>query len=146
MSRDRLHKGLYQGSRPPPGDSLRQDGFRLLVLCAMEHQPPASNFPGVRVIHAPNDDDFSRLPTRDELRLAIQAARQAVPILAGGGKVLSTCYMGLNRSGLVSALTLHLWLGVSGDEAIQMVRRGRKGSMRNPGFQTVLSRLSRSGA
>jgi protein-tyrosine phosphatase len=112
----------------------------------MEHQPPASNFPGVTVIHAPNDDDFSRLPTRDELRLAIQAARQAVPILQGGGKVLSTCYMGLNRSGLVSALTLHLWLGVSGDEAIQMVRRGRKGSMRNPGFQTVLSRLSRSGA
>lgn len=112
-----------------------------MVLCAEEYQPEAALFPGVRVAYAPNDDDFSRLPTRDELRLAIQAARQAVPILQGGGKVLSTCWQGWNRSGLVSALTLHLWLGVDGQTAIRMVQKGRRGALRNPGFQTVLGRL-----
>lgn len=144
MSLDRIHKGLFQGSRPLPGYVLGHEGFKLLVLCAEEYQPAANNFPGVQVVYAPNDDDSSRLPTRDELRLAIQAARQAVPVLEGGGKVLSTCHMGLNRSGLVSALTLHLWLGVSGEQAIRLVQRGRRGALRNPGFVACLSRLKAS--
>jgi len=138
---DRIHKGLFQGSKPQMGKRLMGDGFKLLVLCAEEHQPTAAMFPGVDVVHAPNDDNFDRLPTRDELRLALQAARQAVPVLEGGGRVLSTCAMGWNRSGLVSALTLHLWLGCDGETAIRMVQAGRPRALRNPGFQTVLSRL-----
>lgn len=138
---DQIFKGLFQGSRPLPGYTLGHEGFKLLVLCAEEYQPEANNWPNLTVIHAPNDDDFSRPPTRDELRLALRAARQAVPILEGGGKVLSTCWQGWNRSGLVSALILHLWLGVSGERAIRMVQRGRRGALRNPGFQDVLRRL-----
>lgn len=138
---NRIYQGLYQGSRPPQGSFLQRNGFRAVVLCAEEHQPPASLFPGVAVIHAPNDDDFERLPTRDELRLALGAARQLVPILAGGGRVLSTCFAGRNRSGLVSGLTLHLWLGCSGDQAIRMIKATRPRALSNPGFLTVLSRL-----
>jgi len=138
----RIHQGLFQGSRPPTGARLQREGFRLLVLCAMEHQPPASAFPGVTVIHAPNDDDFDRMPTREELQLALGAARQAALVLASGGLVLSTCFAGRNRSGLVSALSLHLWLGVSGNKAIEMIQARRQRALRNPGFLTVLGRLS----
>lgn len=138
---NRIHRGLFQGSRPPVGDYLRRKGFNLLVLCAEEHQPPASSFPGVEVLHAPNDDDFERLPTRDELRVALQAARRATAVLASGGSVLSTCFAGRNRSGLVSGLALHLWLGCPGSEAIRMIQAARPKALRNPGFQTVLGRL-----
>lgn len=141
-----IHKGLWQGGRPPPGDLLRQNNFRLLILCAEEwQQPKAGEFPGVEVISAPNDDDFNRLPTREELSIAIKAARQAIPILEGGGKVLSTCFMGKNRSGLVSALILHLWLGVSGERAVRMIQQQRQGALRNPGFLSVLQRLASRG-
>jgi protein-tyrosine phosphatase len=113
----------------------------MIILCAKEHQPPVERFPGTKIVHAPNDDDFTRLPTREELLIAIQAARLAVPVLENGGKVLSTCWMGWNRSGLVSAITLHLWLGVDGRKAIQMVREGRRKALKNPGFLSVLEKL-----
>jgi len=136
-----IHKGLYQGSRPTTGPILKQRGFSLLVLCAEEFQPPAICFPGVDVVYAPNDDNFARMPTREELRLALDAARKAAHTLLDGGKVLSTCWMGHNRSGLVSGLTLCLWLGVDGPTAIGMIKKVRKGALRNPGFLTALGRL-----
>ncbi len=142
---DRIHKGLFQGARPEVGSSLQHQGFKLLILCAEEHQPPATLFPGVEVYYAPNDDNFSKMPTRDELRIALGAARYALPILQGGGKVLSTCHMGLNRSGLVSALILHLWLGCDGTMATRMVQRARSGALRNPGFLECLGRLTAKG-
>lgn len=138
----RIHGGLFQGSRPPPGSALYNTGFRALVLCAEEHQPAASLFPGLEVIHAPNADDFSRLPSREELQRALLAARRLVPYLSRGEMVLSTCYAGRNRSGLVSALALHLWLGCSGAQAIQTIQATRPRSLGNPGFRLVLQRLT----
>lgn len=133
--------GLWQGAAPPEGSRLRDLGFSALVLCAKEHQPKARVFPGVQTFHAPNDDDFSRPPTRDELRIALNAARQVAQIVRRRDTVLVTCWMGLNRSGLVSALALHLLTGHSGFTCIQDVRRARKRALRNPGFLEALLRL-----
>ncbi len=135
-----IAKGLWQGSAPPPGDAVRQSGFDVLVLCAQEYQPPAEHFPGVQVIHAPNLDGGEPLD-RPRLALALQAARQAAQAIRQGKQVLSTCRMGLNRSGLVSALTLYFLTGSPGVRCVEQVQRGRPGGLANPKFVAALARL-----
>jgi protein-tyrosine phosphatase len=136
-----LDTNLWQGAAPPMGATLQKAGFQLLVLCAAEHQPPAEHFPGVEVIYAPNDDDDSRWPTREELRIALSAAVRVVEALQKGQKVLVTCWAGRNRSGLVSALVLRKHLGVTGDAASALVKMCRPRALTNSKFQACLSQL-----
>ena len=156
-----IYEGLWQGSWPAPGTTVRDAGFSAVVLCAAEYQPPQhvaetfrmfrqwpppaysvqDPFPGVHVVYAPNDDDPDRFPSSKELTLAIRAARQTTLLLSRGKKVLVTCMQGRNRSGLVSALALHNLLGVSGLEAASMVQNKRPNSLMNPQFVLALSRL-----
>lgn len=133
---------LYQGSRPPGGDFLAQAGFHVLALCADDYQPPAELFPGVQVLHVPMVDEFWAPPSEEMLRSAASAAKQLALALAKGHKVLSTCYAGWNRSGLLSAMTLHLWLGWSGAQAITQVKAFRRRALNNPQFTRCLQRLS----
>ena len=121
---------LWQGSVPPKGEALQNKGFAVLVLCAREFQYQANLFPGIKVIHASNDDHGSLPLTREKLRVAIQAARQVVDALKAGQKVLVTCHAGLNRSGLVSALALHLFYGWSGAKCIALIRLRRHSRVR----------------
>lgn len=137
-----VYPGLWQGSRPVEGSALANLGFRGVVLCAMEHQPTASRFPGLHVVHAPNDDDFSRLPTREELATAIKAARTVASLVSQRKKVLVTCHAGRNRSGLVSALAIHFLTGKEGLWCVKQITAVRPGALRNPGFQQVLANLS----
>lgn len=137
---------LWQGGRPSPGPEVRDDGFDMLVLCEDEFQPDAKAFPGVEVVHAPNDDDPSRLPTPHELGIAKAAAKQVTEALRKRKRVLVVCRAGLNRSGLVVALTLHYHLGMSGKDAVAMVRARRRsgsgiGPLSNPGFVDLLESL-----
>jgi hypothetical protein len=119
--------GLWQGSLPLAGSSVKGRGFTQLVLCARELQPPAGDYPGVEVIYAPNDDhpDYGPLD-REKLRVAIRAAKQVAKGIRNGGQALVTCAAGANRSGLVSGLVLHMLLGWSGDQAVSQIRRKRK--------------------
>ncbi len=124
---DEIIPGLWQGSLPSTGNMVKGRGFTVLILCAREKQPPAELYPGVRVVHAPNDDHPNYGPLdREKLRTAIQAAKQAAEAIRNGGKVLVTCAAGLNRSGLVSGLTLHFLYGWSGHKAINQIRQKRK--------------------
>lgn len=116
-------------------------GFKVLVLCAKEHQPAATRFPGVEVLHAPNDDDFSRMPSRAELQTALKAARRVAERVASGDKALVTCWMGHNRSGLVNAFALHFLTGKDGLWCVKKITAVRRGALRNPGFQEVLANL-----
>ena len=100
-----IHEGLWMGSRPPTGSAVGDDGFDLLVLCAEEYQPPSTEFPGVKVIHAPFDDNKVG-PTAQEKKIASHAATRVAHALREGAKVLVTCYAGRNRSGLVTGLAL----------------------------------------
>lgn len=133
---------LWQGSRPPTGSALRDLGFKVLVLCAQEWQPAAHQFQGVRVIYAPNDDDPTRMPTREELLIAVRAARDVAQAVRDGQKVLVTCWQGWNRSGLVSALALYLLTGSSGVECRLQVQLRRDHALVNRGFQRALDSLS----
>jgi len=137
--------GLWQGGRPPMGDVLHRHGFGMLVLCAREIQEDAEHWPGLDVIHAPNDDE-SELPSRETLLQALTAARQAALRVASGQRVLVTCNMGINRSGLVTAVAVRHLTGWPGTKVIQHVSKARKArngwpALSNAGFRLMLSRL-----
>ena len=135
-----IDTNLWQGALPPKGRFLQQAGFQMLVLCAVEHQPPAEDFPGVEVLHAPNDD-ADRPPTRGELRIAMDAASRVILALRNNRKVLVTCWAGRNRSGLVSALVLREHLEISGEAACAIVKMSRPSALINKHFQDCLRRL-----
>ncbi len=118
-------ENLWQGSVPPRGSDLYCSGFRALVLCAWEYQFESDLFPGIQVIHAPNDD-LPEIPiTREQLQIALTAARKVASLVRQDTKVLVTCAAGLNRSAFVVALALHILYGWSGSHCIGRIRQRR---------------------
>lgn len=137
----RLLSRLYIGAAPPrAGDTVSRAGFDTLVLCADDHQPPSDSLRGLRVVRCPLDDNPYRPVTPAEWSLARATARQTTEALAHGARVLVTCRMGLNRSGLVCALVLYL-NGRTPEQAISHIQRRRAGSLNNPQFVKALMRL-----
>ena len=132
---------LWQGSVPHTGSMLHNLGFDVLVLCAQEYQPPSNQFDGLQVIHAPNDDNFERRPSRAELMVAIDAAKEVAHSIASGLKVLVTCMAGRNRSGLVSAIAIHRLTQKPGVECIELIQSKRPHALRNPQFNWVLRNI-----
>lgn len=137
--------GLWQGSQPYTGSRLADAGFGALVLCAVEYQPPRGAFPGLQVLHAPNEDDPLFPMSKADLETAVWAATRVQGFLAEGKKVLVTCVAGINRSGLVVALALHKTFGYSGESCIDIVRDRRLlrdgVALRNPQFVDALLKL-----
>lgn len=131
---DRVIPHLHQGSRPEPGCHP----FDVLILMAQEYQPRSRHFPCARaVVHAPIDDDPYHLEP-SEYQSIMRASDFAVRALHTGHRVLVTCNMGLNRSGVVTAMTLRR-LGMSPDQAIGLVRRARgQRALSNPQFEALI--------
>jgi hypothetical protein len=114
---------LWQGSAPPTGDYLKSMGFDLLVLAAQEYQPPARSFPGVDVIHAPNDD--TTFENGGDVKAALVASKKVKNALTRGEKVLVTCWAGLNRSGIITALAHARMTVYTGPEIVKRLRAAR---------------------
>jgi acetoin utilization deacetylase AcuC-like enzyme len=124
---------LWQGACPPKGAVLEQKGFTMAVFCAAELQPLTDDYRGVRLVCAPNDDDFDLTDAR--LAAAVDAARRVVEELRLGGRVLVSCAAGLNRSGLVTALALAaLEPATPMADHIARVQARRPGALGNPHF------------
>jgi hypothetical protein len=152
-----LYPGLYQGSAPPVGPLLCASGINVVVLCALEWQPPkyvanpcqqimgydgkSPPYPGVEVVYAPNDDDFCEAPSREILQTTIKAASYVAQQIRQGKSALVTCWAGRNRSGLVSAIALHRLTGLPGAECAKMVQKVRPKALGNPQFIALLSRI-----
>lgn len=131
----RIGPKLHQGSEPPQGSTLRRAGFDVVVLCAMEIQPPSSAFVGVEVLHYGIDDG----PVTAELwSRAKRAARAVAHRIRKGKRVLVTCAQGRNRSGLVVALALRELTGRSGHRIVAHVRSLRTNALANPYFVRAL--------
>ena len=134
--------GLWQGSRILPGTDLSR--FDVLVLTSTEFQPPSDWFKSTRplqVIRVPIEDEtFKGSPP--EVDLVCRAACKVATLIRNGKRVLVTCYMGLNRSGLISALALRLAYDVPADEAIKLVRAAREGALFNPMFVKIIKNLN----
>jgi len=73
---------------------------------------------GFQVLYLPIPD-FS-VPTRDDLEQAIQ---QTIAYAQAGHNVVIHCSAGIGRTGLFMAYLAKRWLGLSGAEALQWVRR-----------------------
>jgi len=111
---------LAQGSVPTPGARLSAS-FDTVVLCAVEHQRVP--LPGVEVMYVPLDDSGPP-PTALEVQLAWKAAKLVAKRVRAGKRVLVTCAMGRNRSGLVMGFTL-IMLGLTAQQAVAAIRRAR---------------------
>lgn len=79
-------------------------------------------------------DDRPELP--DE-RLLATIGQLGASLLAQGHKVVCQCGMGQNRSALVAGMIL-LHCGLSGAEAVTLIRSHREGALWNPTFRNYL--------
>lgn len=125
---------LFQGSFADAKQSGW--GYRdhdVVVFCAQELQPdPHAVPPNKTRIRIPFDDthEVFKIPMRDILKVAEVCAHA----INHQRRVLSTCALGLNRSGLVSALTLISAYGLSPKDAVELVRQKRPHALRNTTF------------
>lgn len=135
---------LWIGGEPPdPGHGADRLPFDVLILCAAEIQPQSDEFPRVgEVLHCGFDD---RSPAKtSDLNMAMIAAQEAVKALEANKSVLVTCHAGLNRSGLVCALTLVFGYGMDARRAIATVKRSRgPEALTNSAFNAFLPSAKR---
>ena len=129
---------IWQGGYP-----ARMRGFGALVLCARELQERPPCAADVRLIRAPMDDTDDPASQPAICRTAIEAARRVLDEISEGRTVLVTCAQGRNRSGLATALAILQLYGVSGAEALEIVRRARPRALTNPAFADFLERIPR---
>jgi protein-tyrosine phosphatase len=125
------------GSAPPPGEDLKNI-CDVVVLCAVEYQLPQSEFPECELISIPLHDDLVPLnPTEIErIRECVDDVGRA---LLSNKQCLITCFMGLNRSALITALTMCKYLGCTPNEAIARVRSCRGShALSNPYFVNII--------
>ena len=132
---------LFQGGTPPVGWTLRELGFSAVVLCAEEEQFPAEMFFGIKVIHAPNDDNPIQPPSPEQIRTAIQAAHKVAALVERRQKVHVVCHAGKNRSGFVNTVAIHILTGWNGRKCIERIQSRRDGALFNPQFVRMLYRL-----
>lgn len=133
--------GLFVGSRPQPG---YYRWAAAIVFCAKEHQPPSFMHPNMAVIYAPMDDVVP-MP-KEQIALAISTARTVSRYLMSGRRVLVTCFMGWNRSGLVAALAMRMAFGLSAEEAINAIRAARgPNALSNTDFVRVIENFDPNG-
>lgn len=130
---------LWQGSRPQFDAPLDEMGFDAVALCTVEYQPEDRHvrIPTIRA----ELDDSGRPPTAVEMVAAHRAGRQVAKLWAQGGRVHVTCWLGLNRSGLVTALALCDATGCSGADAVRLIQASRKGTLQNHWFREYLETI-----
>ena len=144
------HPGaIYMGDAADAVLALDQPGrFDLVVFCAKEFPPPPQALRDrsrmTRAYFVPLDDSLTPI-TQDEAFAANQAAIVTAKSLLKGKRVIVTCMKGKNRSGLVTALALHILSGSGGAAALKHVRARRihvEGqALTNPSFAELLTNL-----
>jgi protein-tyrosine phosphatase len=138
---DWIVPGVAQGSYP----GLQGTGFNhadILVLCAEEHQakglkPP----PGKEIIRLGFDDDIYRPVPEEAGDIFHMQAKVLGAKALRGRRMIITCAMGFNRSGLMTTLTLMYGYKMKPADAIRLIRtRRHKDCLGNPMFEQWLLR------
>lgn len=83
-------------------------------------------------------EDVDALPALGILNVVVDAVAALIQL---GHKVLVHCHMGKSRSGLVNALVAMKILGISGSEAVDLIRARRPGALGNAVFTAYLKSL-----
>lgn len=132
---------LFQGGRVDPARSYRP--FAMVVLCAVEHQPELPRFAGT-LLQPAFDDTLTPQPL--DLQRAHAAAQQVVLTYRHNptSNILITCWMGWNRSGLVTGLALNQLTTWSTAQIIHTIRQARGNqALSNLAFQQIIARHNR---
>jgi protein-tyrosine phosphatase len=79
-------------------------------------------------------EDMPELPDLEKLH---SVARMGARLVKNGYRLLAHCGMGHNRSALVAGLILR-YLGMSGDEVVDLIRSKRHGALYNKTFADYL--------
>lgn len=126
---DQIHTNLYQGSYPKLSKELA-DHFDVVVFTAVEKQPKPAALKAVPkaviVKKFPLDDDPYQPITREQAAELFHLAKELAYHLRNGKRILITCAMGMNRSGLLTALTLMAATGCTGRSAFETVQSRRR--------------------
>ena len=112
----------------------------VLMLCAEEIQLPKLKAPpGKQIIRLGFDDDTYRPIPPEAGKIFHAHAQQLGKAALSGRKIMITCAMGLNRSGLITALTLMHGYRMKPSDAIKLIRGRRdKDCLCNPMFEQWL--------
>lgn len=101
--------------------------------------------PDIGVPALPNQMLYLYFPFDDrdlpDLRKLHELARMGANFVQSNYKVLSHCGMGHNRSALLAGLIL-IYLGMSGEAAVSLLRQKRQGALYNKTYATYLQSLS----
>jgi protein-tyrosine phosphatase len=131
----KLIPGLFMGSqRAIP----RAGKFNVLVCAAEELEQPHNLRKDIEYIHVPLIDrtwNFQRSPKK--IMELIDLTADIADMVRQKFKVLIYCNMGMNRSGLISGLTL-LHLGYTADAVIRIIRRRSRCALNNQSFVDLI--------
>lgn len=133
----RVYPNLFMGSKRALEDADAGD-FDVYVSMAAEIKPPRSikgDFSSyhIKLIDAPWD--FAAHP--EEVVDLVAAARDLAMLVKNGHRVLIICHMGMNRSGLMTALVL-MHLGYSWKKALKTIKKRHGCALSNDSFVKVL--------
>lgn len=120
-----LPNKLAQGAYPSP-PMAAFGPFDTVVFCAEERQPKLYPPTGKHALYVPLDDDCYRPVTGRMAQEVAEAARFVAKEIEKGRRVLVTCQMGANRSGLVTAHAVMNLTGMSGADTVKLIRARRK--------------------
>lgn len=129
---------LAQGSYPGASASIFKN-WDVVVYCAEELQPSVAAPTGKAVYYFPIDDDIYRPVPPEVSQLGWKLAGKLADHVRAGHRVLTTCAMGANRSGLINGMTLMRINGMSGATAVEIIKRNRRSggqeALSNPMFE-----------
>lgn len=122
---DMIAPRIAQGSYPDhPPDAFTE--FDVVVFCAKELQPRNVRHQSHQTaVFVPMDDDPYQPIDSKSGQVLHTVAKKLAAYVQSGKRVLITCAAGMNRSGLVTGLTL-IYLGWSGPDAVRTIRSKRR--------------------
>jgi protein-tyrosine phosphatase len=130
---------LYLSQAVDNWEPIHKAGISAVIDLEGEIDHGIPTVPGQMLyIYFPIYDD--ELPNLQKLHAV---AKLAASLVERGERVLSHCGLGLNRSALVAGLTL-TYLGMSGEEAVRLLREKRPGALFNEKFADYLQSISPS--
>ena len=135
---------IYQcGYREIPWNLHTNDPKIDLVIFAAAECPPLNNFMGDRLEYHPNRDLLYQKGTTqyDELlQNALSAVPSVISAIKKGETVLSTCAAGMNRSGIITALSIkRLNPSLNPKDIISAIQKKRRcGALTNPAFNIMI--------
>lgn len=111
--------------------------FDCVFLCAQEYQVPSGD-PEDTMLFQVGFDDKHDLDIR-EMQTILAASDLAKRQIEKGRTTLISCWMGWNRSGIVTAITLlKLFPTMSPRYAVELIQKNRKDALRNTFFKNLI--------